>query len=75
MLQLLRHLHPERDVVGEDKMLDPSNRKWRRQAEEALQHRLVKASQSSKIGKIHMHIYSQIHTCKTIFIYKTSCSY
>ena len=32
MLQLLRHLHPERSVVGEDKMLDPSNRKWRRKA-------------------------------------------
>ena len=23
MLQLLRHLHPERDIVEEDKMLDP----------------------------------------------------
>ena len=42
MIQLLRHLQPERDVVGEDKMLDPSNRKWRRKAEEALQLRDVK---------------------------------
>ena len=42
MIQLLRHLHPERDVVGEDKMLDPSNRKWRRKAEEALQLRDIK---------------------------------
>ena len=33
MLQLLRHLHPERSVVGEDKMLE---------AEEALQLRDVK---------------------------------
>ena len=41
MLQLLRHLHPERDIVGEDEMLDPSNRKWRRKAEEALQLRDV----------------------------------
>ena len=33
MIQLLRHLHPERDVVGEDKMLE---------AEEALRLRDVK---------------------------------
>ena len=41
MLQLLRHLHPEMDVVGEDKMLHPSNKKWRPKAEEALQLRDV----------------------------------
>ena len=41
MLQVLRHLHPERDIVGEDEMLDPSKRKWRRKAKEALHLRDV----------------------------------